>query len=38
MWTPSLIEPISEFPGATADGHHPAVILDLDYWLLMGRR
>ncbi len=30
--------PCADFPGATADGHHPAVILDLDYWLLMGRR
>ena len=30
--------PCADFPGATADGHHPSVILDLDYWLLMGRR
>lgn len=31
-------QPCTEFPGATAAGHHPAVILDLDYWLLMPRR
>lgn len=31
-------QPCTNFPGATADGHHPAVILDLDYWLLMPRR
>ncbi len=30
-------QPCAEFPGAIEDGHHPAVILDLDYWLLMGR-
>ena len=30
-------QPCAEFPGATADGHHPSVILDLDYWLLMPR-
>ncbi len=31
-------QPCASFPGATDDGHHPAVILDLDYWLLMARR
>ena len=31
-------QPCTEFPGATETGHHPSVILDLDYWLLMGRR
>ncbi len=30
-------QPCADFPGATEDGHHPAVILDMDYWLLMGR-
>lgn len=31
--------PASEFPGKGADGkYHPAVVLDLDYWLLMPRR
>ena len=31
--------PSSEFPGKGADGkYHPAVVLDLDYWLLMPRR
>ena len=31
--------PSSEFPGRAADGkYHPAVVLDLDYWLLMPRR
>ncbi|HZP99163.1 MAG TPA: MaoC family dehydratase [Reyranella sp.] len=31
--------PGSEFPGKGADGkYHPAVVLDLDYWLLMPRR
>jgi 2-methylfumaryl-CoA hydratase len=29
----------SDFPGKGADGkYHPAVVLDLDYWLLMPRR
>jgi len=31
-------QPCADCPGVTADGHHPAVILDLDCWLLMGRR
>jgi 2-methylfumaryl-CoA hydratase len=31
-------QPCTDFPGATADGHHPSVILDMDYWLLMGRK
>ncbi len=31
-------QPCTEFPGVTEDGHHPSVILDLDYWLLMARR
>ncbi|MSP42558.1 MAG: MaoC family dehydratase [Alphaproteobacteria bacterium] len=31
-------QPCTEFPGATETGHHPGVILDLDYWLLMARR
>lgn len=31
-------QPCGEFPGATAEGHHPSVILDLDCWLLMPRR
>ena len=31
-------QPCGAFPGATAEGHHPSVILDLDYWLLMPRR
>ena len=31
--------PCSDFPGKGADGkYHPAVVLDLDYWLLMPRR
>jgi len=31
--------PSTEFPGKGADGkYHPAVVLDLDYWLLMPRR
>ncbi|MCK9993232.1 MAG: 2-methylfumaryl-CoA hydratase [Alphaproteobacteria bacterium] len=30
--------PCADFPGVTEGGHDPAVILDLDYWLLMGRR
>lgn len=31
--------PSAEFPGKGADGkYHPAVVLDLDYWLLMPRR
>lgn len=31
--------PSSEFAGKGADGkYHPAVVLDLDYWLLMPRR
>ena len=31
--------PASAFPGKGADGkYHPAVVLDLDYWLLMPRR
>jgi 2-methylfumaryl-CoA hydratase len=31
--------PSSEFPGkASDDKYHPAVVLDLDYWLLMPRR
>jgi 2-methylfumaryl-CoA hydratase len=31
--------PCDSFPGKQADGkYHPAVVLDLDYWLLMPRR
>jgi 2-methylfumaryl-CoA hydratase len=31
--------PSSEWPGKGADGkYHPAVVLDLDYWLLLPRR
>jgi len=31
--------PCSTWPGKGADGkYHPAVVLDLDYWLLMPRR
>jgi 2-methylfumaryl-CoA hydratase len=31
--------PCADFPGKAADGkYHPAVVLDLDYWLLMPRR
>jgi 2-methylfumaryl-CoA hydratase len=31
--------PCGEWPGKGADGkYHPAVVLDLDYWLLMPRR
>jgi 2-methylfumaryl-CoA hydratase len=31
--------PCAEWPGKGADGkYHPAVVLDLDYWLLMPRR
>jgi 2-methylfumaryl-CoA hydratase len=31
--------PCDSFPGKGADGkYHPAVVLDLDYWLLMPRR
>ena len=31
--------PGGAFPGKGADGkYHPAVVLDLDYWLLMPRR
>jgi 2-methylfumaryl-CoA hydratase len=31
--------PCDSFPGKQADGkYHPAVTLDLDYWLLMPRR
>jgi len=31
--------PAGAFPGKGADGkYHPAVVLDLDYWLLMPRR
>jgi 2-methylfumaryl-CoA hydratase len=31
--------PCAEWPGKVADGkYHPAVVLDLDYWLLMPRR
>ena len=31
--------PCGDFPGKTADGkYNPAVVLDLDYWLLMPRR
>jgi 2-methylfumaryl-CoA hydratase len=31
--------PSSEWPGRGADGkYHPAVVLDLDYWLLMPRK
>ena len=31
--------PCGDFPGKGADGkYHPAVVLDLDYWLLMPRR
>jgi 2-methylfumaryl-CoA hydratase len=31
--------PCDSFPGRQADGkYHPAVVLDLDYWLLMPRR
>lgn len=32
-------QPCDEFPGADAAGkYHPAVVLDLDYWVLMPRR
>ncbi len=31
-------QPCDGFPGTTADGYHPGVILDLDCWLLMARR
>jgi len=32
-------QPCTDFPGKGADGkYHPAVVLDLDYWLLMPRR
>ena len=32
-------QPASDFPGVSDEGkHHPAVILDLDYWVLMPRR
>ncbi len=31
-------QPCAGFPGVTEGGHDPSVILDLDYWLLMGRR
>jgi 2-methylfumaryl-CoA hydratase len=31
--------PCADFPGRAADGrHHPAVVLDLDYWALVPRR
>ncbi|HET6194589.1 MAG TPA: hypothetical protein VFE12_02500, partial [Acetobacteraceae bacterium] len=31
--------PCGDFPGKGGDGkHHPAAVLDLDYWLLMPRR
>jgi 2-methylfumaryl-CoA hydratase len=31
--------PCASWPGKQADGkYHPAVVLDLDYWLLMPRR
>jgi 2-methylfumaryl-CoA hydratase len=31
--------PCDSFPGKQADGkYHPAVTLDLDYWVLMPRR
>ena len=31
--------PCDAWPGKGADGkYHPAVVLDLDYWLLMPRR
>ena len=29
--------PCADFPGKTAEGDHPAVILDLDYWALIPR-
>jgi 2-methylfumaryl-CoA hydratase len=29
--------PCTDFPGKTGDGYDPAVILDLDYWVLMPR-
>lgn len=32
-------QPAGDFPGLTAEGkHHSAVILDLDYWVLVARR
>ncbi len=32
-------QPCSDWPGKGSDGkYHPAVVLDLDYWLLMPRR
>jgi 2-methylfumaryl-CoA hydratase len=32
-------QPCADWPGKGADGkYHPAVVLDLDYWLLMPRR
>jgi 2-methylfumaryl-CoA hydratase len=30
-------QPCAEFPGKSGDGYHPAVVLDLDYWVLMPR-
>ena len=29
--------PCADFPGREGDGYHPAVILDLDYWVVMPR-
>ncbi len=29
--------PCGDFPGREGDGYHPAVLLDLDYWVLMPR-
>ncbi len=31
-------QPCATFPGVTAEGHHPSIILDLDTWLLLPRR
>jgi 2-methylfumaryl-CoA hydratase len=30
-------KPCADFPGRTAEGYDPAVILDLDYWALIVR-
>lgn len=30
-------QPCTDFPGREGDGYHPAVVLDLDYWVLMIR-
>jgi 2-methylfumaryl-CoA hydratase len=30
-------QPCAEFPYKLGDGDHPAVILDLDYWVLVPR-